>query len=127
METPVATRTRSSPSTTPSTPVWLNSAKRIFKQTFGQSPHPSLDSPQQGLLTPSWLKEAEKDVYVYKFGSIRAAAWDGNREEFERSVNALRKDHKYRASHPVRALVADVLVSTGVPKLLLTVRDAATQ
>ena len=66
-------------------------------------------------------------MYSYQFGTIRAAAWKGDVDEFNRAVTALRVDRVYRSKHQALAFAADVVVATGMPKILLTVRAAASK
>ena len=124
--------TRCDPTTTPARPLpaalastppsWLQSAQNVFKEKFGTSPSASSDYSPTGKRTPAWIKTAQEDVLVYEFGSIRAAAWEGDKDAFDRAVDSLRADREFRDKHRLLAGVADTLVATRVPKLLVHVR-----
>ena len=71
--------------------------------------------------TPDFLRNADT---FYRFGDVQKAALAGNSDAFDTAVRNLKMDKEFRKSNPARAIIADVLVATQLPKMLMKMRRA---
>ena len=59
-----------------------------------------------------------------RLGAIRKAAAAGDADGFDMAVHNLKHDAAFRKSNPRSALLADFLVATQMPRMMLNVRMA---